>query len=326
MLKQLFLKKVATEEIQQEIETLSTSEREQVLTGIEQLLVLLNTASNKNTEGDSLFTERISVISASLQKDQQLVQASNDRVHAIVQETEEIQQITAEVEDKVEHNRELIATGSEQMNQLYTQMENVSGIFRDVSHSIYGVQQQTKEIMDFAKLIGAIADQTNLLALNASIEAARAGEHGKGFAVVASEVRKLAEQSKQALEQIQTKVTDIVTNMGEVASHVTREQQTVEKTQQMSADTKAYFDRIEQSEQQLAENMQVIYGATGQTLEQVMSLQQLLEEIVVSSNDSLHQIEDLYGFSESKSYNAQDMISFIIQIKHLVEALKNNRL
>lgn len=326
MLKQLFLKKVPVEKVEQEIEMLSSSEREQIIEGIEQLLILLNTASNKNTEGDSLFTERIGVISASLQKDQQLVQTSNERVQAIVQENEEIQQITAEAESKVESNRQLILEGSEQINQLYSQMEKVNDIFNDVSHSINGVQQETKEIMDFAKLIGAIADQTNLLALNASIEAARAGEHGQGFAVVAAEVRKLAEQSKRALEQINGKVMDIVTHMGEVASKVTAEQRTVEKTRQLSAETKEYFGRIEQSEQQLVENMQVIYGATAQTLEQIMSFQQLLEEIIESSNYSLNQIEALYGFSESKSYNAQDMISFISQIKQLVEALKNNRL
>lgn len=325
MLKQLFLKN-RTEEIKQEVDGLSSGEREQVLAGIDQLLVLLNAASNKSTEGDSLFTERINVISTSLQKDQQLVQASTNRAQLIVQETEGIQQITVEVEGQVEHNRQLIVEGSEQMDQLYRQMEHVSGIFYEVSAAINGVQNETKEIMDFAKLIGAIADQTNLLALNASIEAARAGEHGKGFAVVASEVRKLAEQSKQALEQINAKVTEIVTHMDDVAGHVTQEQQTVEKTQHMSAATKQYFDRIELSEQQLAEQMKMIYGATGQTLEQVMLLQQLLEQIVASSNDSLHQIEDLYGFSENKSYNAQDMISFIIQIKQLVEALKNNRL
>lgn len=326
MLLNLFKKKQMQAEFIEEVNGLDDAERLKIIASIEQLLMLLQQGNAKNTEADSIFVEKITTISEALKGDQLLIDQTLEGANNVVRETTAIQNITKDVEKQAKDNRTLIVDGSIQMNELYQQIGNVRTTFESISQSIIGVQHETKEIENFAKLIGDIADQTNLLALNASIEAARAGEHGKGFAVVASEVRKLAEQSKKALVQIDAKVAEIMTNMDRVVQNINDEQKTVDATQQMSDDTKQYFEQIETSEQSLAKNMQGIHGATTKTLKEVVTFQQQLTQVVESSSTSMQHIKELNDFAENKAYNANDMIAFVIQIKDLVNALKQNEL
>lgn len=93
-----------------------------------------------------------------------------------------------------------------ELNEKSAQTVHITNV---LAENIDDVQSRSEDIGSIVDTINAIAEQTNLLSLNASIEAARAGEHGRGFSVVAEEIRKLADQSMQAGNQIKEIVDNI---------------------------------------------------------------------------------------------------------------------
>lgn len=93
-----------------------------------------------------------------------------------------------------------------------TLIENISRI----DTSLEMLTQKSSEISNVVVLIKDIADQTNLLALNAAIEAARAGEAGRGFAVVSDEVRKLAERTQKATNEISVSVGTLAQEVSDI--------------------------------------------------------------------------------------------------------------
>lgn len=108
--------------------------------------------------------------------------------------------------EEVSSTMEQISANIEQNTQNAQQTEKVSTeantSIKDVADKSQKAVEANEAIAEKINIINDIAFQTNILALNAAVEAARAGEHGKGFAVVAAEVRKLAERSKNAAEEI----------------------------------------------------------------------------------------------------------------------------
>ena len=99
--------------------------------------------------------------------------------------------------------------GSKSTEETVAGMGRVRQQVESIADSMVRLSEQSKTIGQIVTTVEDLAAQSNLLAVNASIEAAKAGDQGKGFAVVAQEVRSLADQSKQAINQVRGILSDI---------------------------------------------------------------------------------------------------------------------
>ncbi|MEF2097202.1 methyl-accepting chemotaxis protein [Bacillus sp. CFBP9009] len=135
--------------------------------------------------------------------------------------------------------------GSEEMVVLAKDILSVGDKAKETAILMDELNQQNKNIQAILAMIEDISEQTNLISLNASIEAARAGEHGKSFAVVANEIRKLAENSRHATNQIQQILSNINLKSTEVTNGVNQSLEVASLIKEKSEEVKHVFKQIE---------------------------------------------------------------------------------
>ena len=157
-------------------------------------------------ENLSASAEQMSTRSTEAMGNAQAQSGKTNQIAAAAQEmTATIGEISHNAESAADASRrsaELANGGGTVMQAAAATMERISNATSSVADKMTALATRSEEIGEVVTVIQDISEQTNLLALNAAIEAARAGEHGRGFAVVAGEVRRLAERTRSATEEI----------------------------------------------------------------------------------------------------------------------------
>lgn len=157
-----------------------------------------------------------------------------------------------------ETTKQIVSRGILTMEELTGKSKETTDITGQVKRDIHRLEEKTAVIGDFVNIINEIAGQTNLLSLNASIEAARVGEAGKGFAVVAEEIRKLADGSLKAAQEIQKVVGEIQQQTVETVAVADKAETIVSEQSDIVGKTKEDFEEISSCTEELIGNIQKI--------------------------------------------------------------------
>jgi methyl-accepting chemotaxis protein len=196
--------------------------------------------------------------------------SKTNQIAAAAQEmTATIGEISSNAEGAAHASRlsaETAEQGGAVMQATAATMEKIAAASSSVTDKMTSLAQRSEEIGKVVSVIQEISEQTNLLALNAAIEAARAGEHGRGFAVVAGEVRRLAERTKGATEEIAGTIRSIQEETRETLRVMEDSRTAVETGMGETARARHSLEEIIESSKEVEQQINLIAtAATEQT-------------------------------------------------------------
>ncbi|KAB8127180.1 methyl-accepting chemotaxis protein [Gracilibacillus oryzae] len=338
-------KKVAEGDLNQTIEAPKTTEDEigALTISFQQMVDHLKTVMTDIEKHASETTDSVHKMKEAASRSKQQTEALEETIGQISQGAEEsaeaIQQtaesvgnstdLASQVDGKAEESQ---TKSNEMVNQLTQSnqviQELVQGIMQIAENQenalgdVNRLSQKAKEVENVISLVGDISEQTNLLALNASIEASRAGEEGRGFAVVAEEVRKLADQSSQAVHSI----TDLIKGMqkdvelvvGNIQEQVNQTRGEMSKGEQ----TTKVLESMTGSVHSVAEAIKEISGLVATQVKEIESAQSQSQNVAAIAEETSAGAEEIRATIEEQADFAENLENLAIGLEKQAQNLK----
>ncbi|HEU0052788.1 MAG TPA: methyl-accepting chemotaxis protein, partial [Longimicrobium sp.] len=250
-----------------------------------------------------------------LQATQEALEEMNQRSAEIANASRMVTTLSGQIYDVAARSRAEVSTALQRLLE-------IREVVQASANQVTELEQTSLQIDRFVETITGIARQTNLLALNAAIEAARAGEHGRGFAVVAEEVRKLAEGSARAAQEVAQNVHAIRSRIEGVVGTMGRGQEKVADVEHVSKGADSALEQILAAVDGVRLAADQVEEAVGRNRVAMEGVERAVGEVSGTSESHAASAEEVSAAAEEQSAATQEMSASSMELLHAAERMR----